>query len=179
MSTPHLMVWLPVTLVQVFTASMFDSARIHGTEDRIPNERVRKATVDGDADLSGGKRLVRNIDSGHTDGCPIVRASHLDLPGCGGGLRRREPLQQPRRENMIVDAAGAVGRLSTLGLEAAALRTAEVVAEGRRLVGIGLLLTVAAIQMVFFCDDPVHFDVEAMRILGEWKIGGVVVCRIR
>ena len=42
MSAPHLMVWLPVTLVQVFTASMFDSARIHGTEAEYPMSGLEK-----------------------------------------------------------------------------------------------------------------------------------------
>ena len=58
--------------------------------------------------------------------------------------------QEPGRENMVVVAASAVGRLGSGSLEAAALRTAEEVAESRRLVGVGLLPTVAAIEVVFF-----------------------------
>ena len=78
---------------------------------------------------------------------------------------------------MVVDAAGAVGRLITLSLEAAALRTTQEVAEGRCLKSFRTLPAEAAIQVVFFSGAPINLDVEAVLILGEWKSGGVVIGR--
>ena len=146
---------------------------------RISDQRAGEAAIDGEADLPAREWLSSDVHARDTQSGCVVRAVVVrvrivaqvsDTNSCFGEKRGRK--------DVVVVHTRAVGRLDACAFKAASCGTAQKRSKGRRLKGVDSLPAVASAEMVLLIDRPVDLCIEAVRALGERKIGGVVVGRI-